>query len=252
MKIKKEDFDKFYFGESNEKYIQSEFYAQGYEALKNSPDIGYDLLVTNCARTKFMNEEPRQYNIQVKSRPYYDNSVYFFIKKEEFEYLLDDINGYLICVFCKPLISYGKEDIEIFRESMVSDCENHMIESYMENLLTEDKQYITLEKLKDIQFVEYEHEYIWFNNAQLKRLREEKLIYENLEYVYIYFSKKSNIPPDDNNEYLELVDKNNEPYSISSNDLYNTTMIGYEQQHIKYLVECDVKDNTMFKGDIYI
>lgn len=42
MKIYSTKFEEFCFGEASEKYIQSEFYALGYEALKTSPDIGYE------------------------------------------------------------------------------------------------------------------------------------------------------------------------------------------------------------------
>lgn len=67
MKISEENFKQFYFGNANECFIQSEFYSIGFEAMKASPDIGYDLYVTNCGRTKFCNEESKQFNIQVKS-----------------------------------------------------------------------------------------------------------------------------------------------------------------------------------------
>lgn len=249
MKITKDSFDKFYFGEASEKYIQSEFYAQGYEALKTSPDIGYDLLVTNCARTKFLDEESRQYNIQVKSRVFYSGTVCFFINKEDFEDLLQDINGYLICVLCKPILSDGRENITIFRESN-SERDSHIWEEFGRNLLIENAEYLSLEKLKGIPYIGYEHEYVWFNNAQLKRLSTEKLLYENNGFVCINFSVSSE--NEDEDITLSLVDKDKNSYCIESNSLYATTIIGYEQRHIKYLVQSDVCDSSMFAGDMYI
>lgn len=242
MKIKCNDYEKFYFGEANEKYIQSEFYSQGYEALKTSPDIGYDLLVTNCARTKFLGEQSRQYNIQVKARVCYEKAVCFFINEEDFNCLLKDVNGYLICVLCRPELSDGRENITIYREpDPVSNF--HMLEEWGRELL-KDNDYLSLQFLKEhgIPYVGYTREYIWFNNAQLKRLKDENLTYKNGDNICINIEIPS----------MTIINKNNKPYTIKSNSLYEIPVIGYEQQHIKYLVECDSTDNRMFKGDIYL
>lgn len=242
MKITSNDYEKFYFGEAQEKYIQAEFYSQGYEALKTSPDIGYDLLVTNCARTKFLGEQSRQYNIQVKSRVCYEKSVCFFIKEEDFECLLKDVNGYLICVLCRPELSDGRENIIINREPDPV-MYTHMLEEWGRELL-KDNDYLSLQFLKErgIPYVGYTREYIWFNNAQLKRLKDEKLIYKNSDNICINIEIPS----------MTIINKDNKPYTIISNSLYETTIIGYEQQHIKYLVECDSTDNRMFQGDTYL
>lgn len=242
MKITSNDYEKFYFGEAQEKYIQAEFYSQGYEALKTSPDIGYDLLVTNCARTKFLGEESRQYNIQVKARVCYEKSVCFFIKDEDFDYLIKDVNGYLICVLCRPELSEGRENITINR---VPDPlrYTHMFEKWGRELL-KDNSCLSLKYLKEheIPYVGFTRKYIWFNNAQLLRLKDENLIYKNSDNICINIEIPS----------MTIIDENNKPYTIMSNSLYETAIIGYEQQHIKYLVECDNTDNSMFQGDIYL
>ena len=244
MKITYENYEKFYFGEASEKYIHSEFYAQGYEALKTSPDIGYDLLVTNCARTKFLREKSRQYNIQVKACVCFENLARFFIDEEDFNCLLEDKNGYLICVLCKPEISYGREDITIYREQsylpMSSMCENWKSE------VLKDKEYLSFNTLKEkeIPYVGYTRQYFWFNNAQLKRLKGEKLIYKNSEYNSICINVEVSS--------MTIIDRNNKPYEVKSNSLYENAKMGYEQQHIKYLVECDSSDDKMFKGDYYL
>lgn len=242
MKIEYDTYEKFYFGEAQEKYIQAEFYSQGYEALKTSPDIGYDLLVTNCARTKFLGEEPRQYNIQVKSRICYDKPVCFFIREEDFDCLLKDVNGYLICVLCKPELSDSRENITIYREQDPV-MYTHMFEDWQSELL-KDCSYLSLKFIKKhgISYVGYTRNYIWLNNAQLKRLKDENLIYNNDGYICINIDYPS----------MEIIDENNMPYEIRSNSLYGRARIGYEQQYIKYLVECDSTDNKMFEGDIYL
>ena len=248
MRITCNDYEKFYFGEASEKYIQSEFYSQGYEALKTSPDIGYDLLVTNCARTKFLGEPTRQYNIQVKSRVCYENTVCFFIDEEDFNCLLEDENGYLICVLCKPEISEGRENITIYRDYIPSMIDN-MCEEWEKELL-KNTEYLSLEVLKEkrISYVGYTRNYVWFNNAQLKRLKKENLIYnkEKLE------TGKDNICINIDASTMTIIDKNNKPYEVETNSLYQRSMIAYEQQYIKYLVECNSADNRMFEGDIYL
>lgn len=246
MKITHYDYEKFYFGEASEKYIQSEFYSLGYEALKTSPDIGYDLLVTNCARTKFLKEQSRQYNIQIKSRVCDEKPVCFYIDEEDFNYLLEDKNGYLICVLCIPEISDGREDITIYRDQIPTMLSN-ICETW-EKELVKNNGYLSLEFLKEkqISYVGYTRKYVWFNNAQLKRLKNEKIIYKkkhnDTDKICINIDASS----------MTIVDKNNGLFLVKTNSLYQNAMIGYEQQHIKYLVECDRANNKMFKGDIYL
>ncbi len=242
MKITIDNYENFYFGESNEKYIQSEFYSLGYEALKTSPDIGYDLLVTNCARTRFLNEKPRQYNIQVKARICYEKTVCFFIDEESFNYILNDEDGYLICVLCKPEVSIGKENITIYRDQIPTMIDQ-MCEDWEKEVL-KTTEYLSLKKIKEmgVPYVGYARNYIWFNNAQLKRLKKENLIYKNGDKIYI------NIEPSS----MSVVDTFGNSLTVESNGLYENAIIGFEQQHIKYLVDCDNTNNKMFAGDTYI
>lgn len=242
MKIKNDNYHRFYFGESNEIYIQSEFYSLGYEALKTSPDIGYDLLVTNCARTKFLNEKPRQYNIQVKASVYYEKPVYFFIDEEDFNDILNDENGYLICVLCKPKVSDGKENITIYRDQIPAMIDQ-LCEDYEKEIL-KNTEYLSLEKIKKmgIPYVGYDRKYFWFNSAQLKRLKVENLVYKKDDRFFI------NIEPSS----MSIVDDLGNALTVESNSLYGKAIISFEQQHIKYLVDCNNTNNKMFVGDTYI
>ena len=245
MKIDASNYEEFYFGSACEAFIQSEFYELGYEALKTAPDIGYDLLVTNCARTKFLSEEPRQYNIQIKGKVCYKNTVKFFIKADDLEMLLNDPNGYLVCVFCYPVLSDSREEITVYR---VSDpvAQGHMFEDWADEILSEAEG-ISLKFLKEhnIPYVGYEKEYLWFNNAQLKRLNENGYIYDYLDNKYLCFKieedKHRKIP----------VDKAGEPLATNGFCEYDGHY-AYEQEHINYLVSCDVTDSDMFYGDHYL
>lgn len=246
MKITKDNYEEFYFGEASERFIQSEFYSQGYEATKMSPDIGYDLLVTNCARTKFLGEEPRQYNIQVKSRVCYEKKVCFYIDETEYDSLIGDKNSYLVCVLCKPEISDGRENIVQYRDLTPKTISN-MCESWEIEVL-KDKDFLSIDVLKElgISFVGYTRQYVWFNSTQLNRLKDEniayKITYEDKERWCINIDISS----------MMIIDRNDCPCGVSSNSLYNEAKIGYEQQHIKYLVDCDSESNGMFEGDYYL
>lgn len=178
MKITNDNYEKFYFGEASEKYIQSELYSLGYEALKTSPDIGYDLLVTNCARTKFLGEPSRQYNIQIKSRVCMEKPVCFFVDEEDYDYLLKDENGYLICVLCIPDISNGRENITVYREQISKTIDN-MCEEF-EKEVVKNEEYLSLQFLKEkqIPYIGYTRKYVGFNNAQLERLKNEKIVFK--------------------------------------------------------------------------
>ncbi len=245
MKIDVTNYEEFYFGSACEAFIQSEFYALGYEALKTAPDIGYDLLVTNCARTKFLSEEPRQYNIQIKGKVCYKNTVKFYIKADDLEMLLNDPNGYLVCVFCYPVLSDSREEITVYR---VSDpvAESHMFEDWADEILSETEG-ISLKFLKEhnIPYVGYEKEYLWFNNAQLKRLNDNGYIFGYKDNKYLCF----NIDGDAHRK--SPADKNGE--QLPTSDLYECNgHYAYEQEHINYLVSCDVTDYNMFYGDRYL
>ena len=245
MKIDVNNYEEFYFGSACEAFIQSEFYALGYEALKTAPDIGYDLLVTNCARTKFLSEDPRQYNIQVKGKVCYKNIVKFYIKSDDLLMLLNDPNGYLVCVFCYPVLSDSREEITVYR---VSDpvAQGHIFEDWADGILSEVEG-ISLKFLKEnnIPYVGYEKEYLWFNNAQLKWLNDKGYIFDYKDNKYLCFKIE------DDTHRKSPVDSAGEP--LTTSELYECDgHYAYEQEHINYLVSCDINDPMMFWGDQYI
>lgn len=243
MQITEINYEEFYFGHAAECYIQGEFYTLGYEALKTTPDIGYDLLVTNCARTKFLGEEPKQFNIQIKSRVCSANKTTFCIKKEDLNCLINDPKGILICVFCTPNFSYGRENITIYRtqDSLSSD----FIETLSQIIFNKD-EYPTFKKLKEkmIPYVGFSKNYIWFNSAHLQRLLENDYFFEYKDNYCLSFgiSDEVTYPLDKNGNKLE------------TSPLYGANgYYAYELSQINYLVEPspELRDGCMFCGDRY-
>ncbi|MDW2800063.1 hypothetical protein RZO55_21035 [Clostridium boliviensis] len=245
MKITETNYEEFYFGNACENFIQSEFYTLGYEALKTSPDIGYDLLVTNCARTKFLKEEPKQYNIQVKGRACSESKATFYIKKDDISMLMSDDNGILICVFCHPIFSDGRENIIEYR---VPDpvIYTHMFEDFSRQLFN-DTAYPSLKVLKEknLSYVGFARDYIWFNNTHVRRLMNGGYFYEYEDNYCISFGIDEDIkyPIDQYGNRL------------LTSDLYeNEGGYSYELSHINYMFSMtgDSMDGKMFKGEIYI
>ena len=245
MRIDETNYEKFYFGSACETFIQSEFYSLGYEALKPVPDIGYDLLVTNLARKKYLSEESRQYDIQVKGRVCYKNMVKFYIKTTDLLMLIDNPNGFLICVFCYPILSYNREEITEYRAYMY-EIESHEAEQWADMILSQnDRISLKVLKEKNVPYVGFEKDYLWFNNAQLKRLYNNGFISTYLDNSCLCFNIS------EQSRRKEPVDANGNP--LDTNGLYGINgSYAYEQEHIKYLVSCDVSDPHMFIGDCYI
>jgi hypothetical protein len=245
MKITETNYEEFYFGNACENFVQSEFYTLGYEALKTSPDIGYDLFVTNCARTKFLKEESKQYNIQVKGRVCSELKATFYINKDDINMLMGDANGILICVFCHPIFSDGRENITEFRESDPVSY-THMFEGFSRQLFN-DTAYPSLKRLKEknLSYVGFDRDYIWFNNAHVRRLMAGGYFYEYEDNYCISFGIN------DNTKYP--IDQNGN--RLMTSELYeNAGGYSYEVSHIEYMFTMtgDSLDGNMFIGDIYI
>ena len=245
MKITEENYEEFYFGNACECFIQGEFYELGYEALKTSPDIGYDLLVTNCARTKFLKEEPKQYNVQVKGRVCSENKVIFYIKKEDIKTMLEDKNSVLVCVFCHPNYSDGRENIIVHREyDPVRD--SHIFEDYYEQLLNEE-EYPSFKKLKEynISYAGFNKDYIWFNHTHLHRLMDEGYFYEYKDNYCLAFgiTENTKYPIDENGERL-----------MAGSLCECSGSYAYEMTKIQFLMDMstELEEGKMFMGEVYI
>ena len=244
MKITESNYEKFYFGNACECYIQGEFYALGYEALKPILDIGYDLLVTNIARTKFLKETPIQFNVQVKGRVCTDEKATFFINKDDLHNILQDENGILICVFCHPDYSDGREDVYI--SSHIDPVQSsHMMESFARQLMN-DVEWPSLKQLKEknIPYVGFKKDYIWLNSAHLKRLYNKGYFYDYQDCFCLRFGMDG--------ELKYPIDKNGK--RLMTSELYlEDGYYSYEVSNIKYLTKMssDLQEGKMFRGDIY-
>ena len=247
MKISEDNYRNFYFGNSNECYIQSEFYSHGFEAMKMTPDIGYDLIVTNCARRRFLKEEPKQLNIQVKStvcRKEEKSNIY--ISDEDFKLLLSDSNSYLISIFCEPIFEPSSPELHVSQDTVPgvidSTIRNHILSEWDEEAYVNFKWLQEYEK--SISCEGFFRQYIWFNNSQLQRLIRLEAIneckIEGQTCWKITFKKNDSrfclMDCDDN----EVIDNNglSQPY------------IARELMSIWYMFDEEIKDN-IFYGDVY-
>lgn len=248
MKITEENYDKFYFGNSNECYIQGEFYSHGYEAAKLSPDIGYDLIVTNCARTRFLKETPKQFNIQIKSTVYNKNGYCLIcIGDDDLKMLCDDKNGYLICVLCEPEFAPVGKSLHVSRDSVddaiQKDLDTRCISEW------NDAEYVSLKQLKEyetwLNLVGFSRSYVWFNNSHIKRLKEIEAIWDDNTYKNTVWKLYLKI----DGEELSILDK--EKNTISSAYGLSSETIGYELRKITYLGNERIGD-LIFQGDRYL
>lgn len=103
--------DNLYFGIGGEHYVMGNFIMRGYEAVKLSPDIGYDIHVTN----KHMVMNGRQsidesYYLQVKTRlirpESSDKIVTFYIENDRVNQMISDNTAILVCVMVKGVIPF--------------------------------------------------------------------------------------------------------------------------------------------------
>ena len=104
MYIVDENYRQFYFGTGVEYFFISQFYMMGVEAYKLNPDIGYDICVTNKGNARFKGDKSIDYFVQVKSAILVKNKTCFWIKKEDFEILMNDDKAVLICGMYKPIM----------------------------------------------------------------------------------------------------------------------------------------------------
>jgi hypothetical protein len=103
--------DNLYFGMGGEYYVMGNFFMRGYEAIKLSPDFGYDIHVTN----KYMVMSGRQTEninlyLQVKTRlvlPQASNTVVtFYVDKDSLTQMISDDSAFLVCVMMKGVIPF--------------------------------------------------------------------------------------------------------------------------------------------------
>ncbi|MEF3023190.1 hypothetical protein V4D05_18930 [Vibrio mimicus] len=167
MPIRADNYFNFYLGASAEYHVISKIYMHGFEALKYSPDIGFDLHVSNKSQVCFHKEEPFALDLQIKSTFLVDNKAIFFLKKEEVDFLVKQKNCAMI--FCNVIADFFK-DPESFADYRGCELE------YAENNLLSFRNHVYKCQYKntDIKWpVEYcdiddfEMSLFWLNSNQL-------------------------------------------------------------------------------------
>ncbi|MDA1476144.1 hypothetical protein [Bacillus changyiensis] len=84
----------------------SDFIMRGFEAIKITPDFGYDVLVTNKHKSLSQQfETEKELYLQVKTRLIYpeacDTKLEVLIEKNNFSYLLSDEKAYLVSLLLR-------------------------------------------------------------------------------------------------------------------------------------------------------
>lgn len=256
MGLKKDYFEKFYFGFSNEVFIQSEFLLQLYEAEKPMIDIGYDLSVSNIGRIKFSKEKSKKkLDIQVKSTVVRKECVCQIFISEEDDKLIAETGGYLICVFCEPKFIKAGGNIEVHRtDADASDAVSEMLASVLESEFESGsiKNVGELYKLaegNDVEIEDFSRNYLWFSSKHLEIMKKKGAML--LEEIEVDGKKNKKwvirFKKEDKNFYF--CDKKEE--ILNWNGGTNDPQIAYELSKIRYLVngKCD---EMFFCGEVYI
>lgn len=118
MPMMPDHFPNFYLGAAAEAMFAGEMYLLGYEAAKFSPDFGIDFSVTNAARHKFYSEPAKSSQIQVKSTLGYKGNAKIFIDRDDFHYLCESPNRYLVCYIFHDFYKQVDMDSANYRADM--------------------------------------------------------------------------------------------------------------------------------------
>ena len=225
MSITKDNYRNFYFGSAAELFVQSEFYTFGFEAYKTQPDTGFDLCVTNNALVKFHACERKMFNVQVKARLVNAPETAFLIPAEEFEMLMNDKTGVLVCVLGFPKIApaWNWFDYSNHREpSLITD--NTLDWSGMQYYFAEDTYLAVNEAEDNYNIVGYEKSYFWLNNAHLARLLDGGYFTE-YEYKGQLYKR------------IKMLVAKSDEISFYIDDTDCALSIASEIQSLKYLVD---------------
>lgn len=178
MPIEKINYRQFYFGTGAEYFIINKFYMMGYEAHKLNPDIGYDMLITNKAKSKFFDAEYKEIYIQVKSAICFNERASFWIDKVEFDHYLTDTNCIVVFLFYIPQFYpdprsfYYDRSGDSWEMQLEADGRENFIERY---------HTMTPERKEDIlQFCEFNCHYFWLNNNHLSYLINNSLVSDDV------------------------------------------------------------------------
>ncbi|MCY7973740.1 hypothetical protein P8843_06540 [Bacillus inaquosorum] len=209
-------YNNLYFGIGGEHLVMSDFLMRGFEAVKITPDFGYDILVTNKHKllTKQAEEEIQLY-LQVKTRLIYpaasSTDLDILIEKKNYSYLLSDKDSYLVIVTVKGVLandSWSEDPLQTFDFNVISDSQRNLDRSIYQYFIP--------------------HNFTWLNHNDLKYLDDNNFISEcninGVQYLKIRYDINNRIY-DNKNEYHELSDSRTSLFSMTNMNYwtYNNT-----------------------------
>ncbi|MED0772209.1 hypothetical protein [Bacillus siamensis] len=213
-------FNNLYFGIGGEHLVMSDFIMRGFEAVKITPDFGYDILVTNKHKllTKQTEEEIQLY-LQVKTRLIYpeasNTDLNIFIEKKNYSYLLSDKNSYLVIVTVKGVLAndtWSEDPLQTYDFNAISDSQRNLDRSIYQYFIP--------------------HNFTWLNHDDLKYLDNNNFISECVINRVQYFKIRYDINNrlyDNNNDYHELSDSRTSLFSMTNMNYwtYNNVSLFY-------------------------
>ncbi|MDA7028220.1 hypothetical protein PJ311_16755 [Bacillus sp. CLL-7-23] len=204
-------FKNLYFGMGGEYLVMSDFIMRGFEAVKITPDFGYDVLVTN--KHKYLSQQfetEKELYLQVKTRLIYpeanNTALEVFIEKNNFSYLLSDEKAHLVIVTVKGVMvhdSWSEDPSQRFDWNAMSRTQRNLDRSHY--------QYFK------------PHYFIWLSHSDLIYLHKSNFTsectIENIQYIKIRYD--SNFIIDNNGESHLLGDSRTHLFSITDMDFWN-------------------------------
>lgn len=205
-----EFFNNLYFGIGGEHLVMSDFIMRGFEAVKITPDFGYDILVTN--KHKFLtkqNETEKELYLQVKTRLTYpfakETELSVLIEKNNFSYLLSDKKSHLVIVTLKGVLasdSFSGDTTQTLDANAMSGTQRNLDKSHY-------------------QYFE-PHYYIWLDHCDLKYLNENNFTSEctvkGVKYIKIRYD--SNVLINNTGEHHDLGDSRKYLFSMTDMDFW--------------------------------
>jgi len=156
--------DNLYFGIGGEHYVMGNFIMRGYEAVKLSPDFGYDIHVTN--KHMVMNgreSEDESYYLQVKTRLIIPSSpdkiVKFFIEEKSLTQMISDKSAILVCVMVRGIIpfdSFDHDPLHTIDMNEISGSQSNLDKSFYSDFEVYNK--------------------IWLSNLDLNYLKQNNFL----------------------------------------------------------------------------
>lgn len=192
--MRDKDFNNLYFGIGGEYLVMSDFIMRGFEAVKITPDFGYDVLVTN--KHKFLTQQvatEEELYLQVKTRLTYPDAkethLDVYIEKNNFSYLLSDEKSHLVIVTVKGVLvsdSWSEDPTQTLDANAMSGTQRNLDKSHY-------------------QYFE-PHYYIWLDHYDLKHLHNHNFTSEStingVQYIKIRYDL--NVIIDNTGDHYDL------------------------------------------------